>query len=93
MHILRNNLFQVTGWWMFVQQRIKQLETHGCVLGIVVTNALYLKHQANSIHSTHQIPIALGKFQTKKLYLWESTLEKKSYILNNSPNCLRVKSL
>ena len=37
MHILRKHFYQVTGWWMFVQQRTKQLETQGCVLCIVVT--------------------------------------------------------
>ena len=29
----------------------KQLETHGCVLSTVATDALVLKHQAISIHS------------------------------------------
>ena len=29
----------------------KQLETHGCVLSIVATDAMVLKHQAISIHS------------------------------------------
>ena len=28
----------------------KQLETHGCIVSIVATDALVLKHQAISIH-------------------------------------------
>ena len=31
----------------------KQLETHGCVLSTVATDALVLKHQAISTHSAN----------------------------------------
>ena len=65
MHILRNILYQTTDG-MFVQQYTKQLETNVCVLGIMATNALQLKHQANRIHGSDQIAIALGQFQTKQ---------------------------
>ena len=33
----------------------KQLETHGCILSNVATDALVLKHQAISIHSADWI--------------------------------------
>ena len=43
----------------------KQLETHVCVLSVVVTGALVLKHQATIIHSTDEKFIILNQFHTK----------------------------
>ena len=37
----------------------KQLEIHGCVISIVATDALVLKHQAISNHSADKIFIVL----------------------------------
>ena len=45
----------------------KQLETHGCILSTVATDALVLKHQAISIHSVDQIFITLDQFNTEIL--------------------------
>ena len=42
----------------------KQLETHGCGISSVSTNALVLKHQGISIHSAEQI-ISVFQFHTK----------------------------
>ena len=47
----------------------KQLETLGFVLSTVATEALVLKHQAISIHSSDQILIALEQFHTEILHL------------------------
>ena len=47
---------------------IMELETHGCVLCTVATDALVLKHQDISIHSAEQMSIALNQFQPKILY-------------------------
>ena len=44
----------------------KQLKMHECMQIIVTTDVeAPAKHQAISIHSTDQIPTALGYFQTK----------------------------
>ena len=44
---------------MFVQQ----LETNGCVLGIIATNALQLKHQANNNDHSYCIgPVSYKKY-------------------------------
>ena len=43
---------------------LKQLETHGCILSIVATDALVLKHQAISILSAEKRFIVLDQFQT-----------------------------
>ena len=48
--------------YFYVSLTHKQLETHGCVLSTVATDALVLKHQAISIHSAEQISIALDWF-------------------------------
>ena len=40
----------------------KQLETYGCVLSTVATNALMLKHQVISIHNAEWISMALNRF-------------------------------
>ena len=44
----------------------KQLETHGCVLSTVATDALGLKHQAISADYTF---IAMDHFQKQTLHL------------------------
>ena len=41
------------------------LQTHGCVLSTVGTDALGLKHQAISIHSVNSIIIVLDQFHTE----------------------------
>ena len=41
---------------------LKHRETHGCVVSTVATDALVLKHQAISIHSTDWIFITLDQF-------------------------------
>ena len=43
----------------------KQLETNGCTLTTVATDALVLKHQAISTHSSDEIFIVLDQFHTK----------------------------
>ena len=37
----------------------------GCVLSIVATDALVLKHQVISSHNADQVSIVQGQFQTK----------------------------
>ena len=44
---------------------LKQLEIHGYILSSVATDALVLKHQAISTHSTDKIVILLDRFHTK----------------------------
>ena len=46
------------------------LETHECVLRIMATDALVLKHQAISINSADKISIVFDQFQRKKMILW-----------------------
>ena len=43
----------------------KQLETHGCLLSTVATDALVLKHQTINNHSADKICIVLDQFYTK----------------------------
>ena len=43
----------------------KELEMHVCVLSIVATDALVVKHQAISIHNADRIFTVLDQFQTK----------------------------
>ena len=38
----------------------KQLEMHGCIISIVATDALVLKHQGISIHNADSIFSELG---------------------------------
>ena len=52
----------------------KQLETHGCIISTVATDALMLKHQTISIHSADQI--VLDQFQTK-YYIYIEQHKKK----------------
>ena len=52
---------------------------YGCVLSIVATDVLMLKHQDISIHPADQIPIALDQFQTKYYNFNEITFWKKNY--------------
>ena len=46
----------------------KQLETHGCAISIVATDALVLKHQDISTHIAEQLIIVLGQLYTKILH-------------------------
>ena len=58
----------------------KQLETHGCILNIVATDVLVLKHQVISIHSADYIFIVLDLFHGKNITLLWTALgnwEKK----------------
>ena len=53
----------------------KQLETLGCILSTVATDALVLKHQAISIYNAEKIIAALQQFHTKTLQLQATILE------------------
>ena len=53
-----------TAWWL----THKCLETLGCVLSIVATDGLVLKHQAISTHSADWIQIVLDQFHTQMLH-------------------------
>ena len=44
---------------------LKHLETHGCVVSTVPTDALVLKHKAISIHNTDYTFIVLDQFHIK----------------------------
>ena len=55
----------------------KHLETHGCILSTVATDALVLKHQTISTHSADQICIAFDQF--KKKYIKKIII----FIVNN----------
>ena len=69
----RENIERLPMWLMYYlcnQIAIlthKQLETHGCLLSTVATDALVLKHQGISSHSADLILIALEKFHRKIL--------------------------
>ena len=45
----------------------KQLETHGCILITVATDALVIKHQAIGIHSADWIFIVLDQLHAEIL--------------------------
>ena len=47
-----------------------------CVLSIVATDALVLKHQAISSHSANEISITYGQFQAKILHFMMNSIEK-----------------
>ena len=67
----------------------KQLETHGCMLSIVATDALVLKHQTISIHSADLISIAVDQFQTKNITYKMNNITKWYDILQKKePSCL-----
>ena len=42
----------------------KQLETHGCIISIVITDVMVLKHQGISIHSADLVLIASDQIHT-----------------------------
>ena len=64
----------------------KQLETHGCVVNTVATDALVLRHQAISIHSC-KIFISSDHFRTKLPYrqwtIWENEITYRRKILSS----------
>ena len=43
------------------------MEMHGCILSIVATDALVLKHQAISTHSADEIFVLLYQFHAKQV--------------------------
>ena len=47
----------------------KQQEKHGCILNTVATDALVIKHQAISTHSTDWIFVVLDRFYTEISWL------------------------
>ena len=47
----------------------KQVETHGCILRTVVTDAQVLNYQAISTHSAHLIFIVRNYFDTELLVM------------------------
>ena len=69
---------------------VKHQEMHGCVVSIVATDALVLKHQAISIHNADHIFIVLDQFHIKILHLWYTTLENKITFWKKWPSRLRV---
>ena len=60
-------------------------ETHGCILSTVATDALVLKHQTISTHSSYQICIVFDHFHRKILHLKQTTLEKEIIYLKKNP--------
>ena len=73
------------------QLTLKHREMHGCIVSIVATDALVLKHQAISIHNTDWTFIVLGQFRTKILHLWWTTIENKKCFEKKLRSCLSVK--
>ena len=61
MVILKRNTSTESVYIIFTLQ---QLETHGCILIIMATDTMMLKHQALSIYSADEIFIVLDQFQT-----------------------------
>ena len=55
---------------------LKHRETHGCVVSIVATDALVLKHQAISIHNADWTFIVLDQFHTKNITLMLDSIRK-----------------
>ena len=47
----------------------KQIEIYGCILSTVATDALVLKHQVGSIHSTDWTFIVFDHFHMEILHL------------------------
>ena len=68
----------------------KRLETNGCIISTVATDALVLKHQVNSNHSADEIFIVLVQFHAKILHLLQKTLENIITFWYILPSCLRV---
>ena len=60
---------------------LKHLETHGCVVSAVATDALVLKHQAISIHNADWPFIVLDQFHMKLLHIKENSIRKWNNIL------------
>ena len=75
----------ITSWGLSTH---KQLETDGCVLSTVATDALVLKHQAISSYRADYIFIVSAHFQAKLSHLWWTILENYN---KQIPRCLRVK--
>ena len=61
-----------------------QLETHGCVLSTVDTDALVLKHQGISIHRADQIFIVIGPISFRNRTIIGDNTKKRNYILNKN---------
>ena len=61
----------------------KQLETHGCILSTVATDALVLKHQAISIYNADKIIAVLDQFHTEILQLQGTILENNIHFEKN----------
>ena len=73
----------------FIVSTPKWLETHGCTISTIATDALLLKHQAISIHRAAQVPIVLDQLHTNDI-----CRRKHDTILHfekKIPGCLRVK--
>ena len=68
----------------------KQLESHGCIISTVATNALVLKHQGISTHSTDSVFIVLNQFHAKRLTLQCTILETKIVFWRKWSSCSRV---
>ena len=68
----------MTGWQILciVGLTHKQLQIHGFVLSTVATDALVLKHQAISIHSSKWIFLLLDS-SNKKYYIYMKKTENK----------------
>ena len=61
----------------------KQLETNGCVLDTVTTDALVLRHQVISTHSADQMFTVLDRFHKKHIRSQQYKIQ--DYILKNEP--------
>ena len=77
--------------WCLVTWTLKHRKTHGCLVSIVATDALVLKHQAISSRNADLTFIVLDQFHIKKiLHLWWTTLENKKCFEKKWPSRLRV---
>ena len=70
---------------------LKHRETHGCVVSIVATDALVLKHQAISILSADQTFIVLDQFHMEIFHLCWTTFGNRITYWKKISNPLRVK--
>ena len=55
---------------MLLNVNLKKPEMHGCIISIVATDVLVLKHKAFTLHGADQVFVVLDQLHTNILYLY-----------------------
>ena len=85
-------MLSMYAWLRVVSLTHKWLEMGGCILSIVATDVLVLKHQAISIHCAELIITGLDQFHTEILQLQGTVWENEIAFWEKILRCLRVNS-